>query len=132
MISNNSHAVKHPYSRASSNASFVTPYASLDLPKPSTAGVRPSSVHAQSIAGKCCHWIDDKTKSSTSTFYAIRLCFYLTLFDSRIPKPACFCHTASASRIEKQYFWSYIATTTDIVDPTNAANAATSTTAANE
>ena len=52
MISNNSHAVKHPYSRASSNASFVTPYASLDLPKPSTAGVRPSSVHAQSIAGK--------------------------------------------------------------------------------
>ena len=129
MISNNSHAVKHPYSRASSNASFVTPYASLDLPKPSTAGVRPSSVHAQSIAGKCCHWIDDMNNLIICT---IRLCFHLTSFHSRIPKPACFCHPASTSRIEKQYFWSYIATTTDIVDPTNAANAATSTTAANE
>ena len=52
MISSNSHAVKRPFSSASSNTSFVTPYASLDLPKPSGQGIRPSSVHAQSIAGK--------------------------------------------------------------------------------
>ena len=52
MISSNSHAIKRPFSSASSNTSFVTPYASLDLPKPSGPGVRPSSVHAQSIAGK--------------------------------------------------------------------------------
>ena len=52
MISSNSHAIKRPFSAASSNTSFVTPYASLDLPKPSGPGVRPSSVHAQSVAGK--------------------------------------------------------------------------------
>merc|ERR1712038_1368852 len=51
MISSNSHAIKHPYSSTNSNASFVTPYASLDLSKPTGTGVRPSSVHAQSIAG---------------------------------------------------------------------------------
>merc|ERR1719367_2279658 len=38
VISSNSHAIKRPFS-------------SLDLPKPSGPGVRPSSVHAQSVAG---------------------------------------------------------------------------------
>ena len=52
MISSNSHAIKRPFSSASSNTSFVTPYASLDLPKPSGQVIRPNSVHAQSVAGK--------------------------------------------------------------------------------
>ena len=51
MISSNSHAIKQPYSSTNSNASFATPYATLDLSKPTGAGVRPSSMHTQSIAG---------------------------------------------------------------------------------
>ena len=52
MISSNSHPIKRPYSSTNSNASFATPYATLDLAKPTGSGVRPSSVHAQSITGK--------------------------------------------------------------------------------
>ena len=53
MISSNSHILKQPYAASTnSNASFATPYATLDLAKPSGSGVRPSSAHAQSVTGR--------------------------------------------------------------------------------